>query len=180
MCPLALGSVSDHLTCFIIVAFFFLISFCFPFLYSYSLLPFLLFYYALIQSYGHGFLSLMIISDIEMLLIPILEKSFLKIYLLFIYLIYLWLHQVLVTAHEIFTEACGIFPCGAWALCCRAWASLWLWHVGFLFSSCGTQAPGCMCSVVCGTQIPERVGCELCSMWALVEARELSSCGTRA
>ena len=42
-----------------------------------------------------------------------------------------------------------------------------LWHVGFLFSSCGTQAP-------------ERVGSVVCGMWALVEARGLSSCGTWA
>ena len=34
----------------------------------------------------------------------------------------------------------------------------------FLFSSCGAQAPGCMGSIVCG-------------MWALVEVRELNSCG---
>ena len=32
--------------------------------------------------------------------------------------------------------------------------------------SCGTRAPGCVGSVVCST-------------WALVEARELSSCGVR-
>ena len=42
---------------------------------------------------------------------------------------------------------------------------------GFFFflslSSCGTQAPECMGSVVCGTR-------------ALVEARELSSCGVLA
>lgn len=58
----------------IIVAFFF-ISFCSSFLYSYSLSPFLLSYYALIQGDSHGFLLLMIISYTEMLLMPILEKS---------------------------------------------------------------------------------------------------------
>ena len=36
-----------------------------------------------------------------------------------------------------------------------------------LLSSCGAQAPGCVGSVVC-------------SMQALVEAHELSSCGTQA
>ena len=60
----------------------------------------------------------------------------------------------------IFVEACGIF-------CCGARASLYLWHAGFLFSGCGVQAPGYVGSVVCGT-------------WAVVEVRELSSCGVPA
>ena len=47
---------------------------------------------------------------------------------------------------------------------CGAQASLQLWPAGFLFSSCGAQAPEHMGSVVCST-------------WALVEAYELSSCG---
>ena len=38
--------------------------------------------------------------------------------------------------------------CGTQALRCGAWSSLWLWRVGFLFSSSGTQSPGCMGSVV--------------------------------
>ena len=40
-------------------------------------------------------------------------------------------------------------------------------RVFFLFSSCGAPAPGRVGSVVCGTQ-------------ALVEVRELSSCGKQA
>lgn len=65
-----------HYTRLIIVAFFFLISFCpSPFLLPCLLPPFLLFYYGLIQSYGNRILPLMIIRGIEILLLLILEKS---------------------------------------------------------------------------------------------------------
>ena len=58
----------------------------------------------------------------------------------FLIFFFFWLHRVLV-------EACGIFRCCAGSS---------LWHTGFslvvaagfLFSSCGAQAPGCMGSVV--------------------------------
>ena len=53
------------------------------------------------------------------------------------------------------------------ALCCGAWASLYLWSVGFLFSSYGEQAPG-------------RVGSVLCGTWVLLEAHKLSSYGVQA
>ena len=52
-------------------------------------------------------------------------------------------------AHGIFyVEPCGIFCCGVQAICCDVWC------VGFLFPSCGAQAPGHMGSVVvaCGFQ----------------------------
>ena len=65
---------------------------------------------------------------------------FFKIYSLFI-LFYFWLRWVLVSAHRIFVEARRTFRCSTRA-------SLQLWRVGFLFSSCGTQAPGCTGSVV--------------------------------
>ena len=54
----------------------------------------------------------------------------------------------------------------AWALCCGA-GFLSSVVCGFSLSSCGVQATG-------------RVGSVVCSTWALVEACELSSCGTRA
>ena len=38
------------------------------------------------------------------------------------------------------------------------------------------RAPGHVGSVVVAW-VPERVGSVVCGMWALVEARELSSCG---
>ena len=63
--------------------------------------------------------------------------------------IYFWLRWVLVVARRIFVEAGGIF-----VVVCG------------LLSSCGAQALGRVGSVVCSTQ-------------ALVEVRELSSCGTR-
>ena len=53
---------------------------------------------------------------------------------LFIYLIF-WLRRVLVAAHRIFLEACGLFVVEL-----------------RLLSSCGVRAPGCVGSVVCGTQ----------------------------
>ena len=80
--------------------------------------------------------------------------------LFIIYLFYFVLAaSVLVAARGIFIEARGIFRCDVQALRCGARASLWLWHAGFLFSSCGAQAPGCVGSVVvvCGVQ----------STWAL-------------
>ena len=40
--------------------------------------------------------------------------------------------------------------CGTQALRCSAQASLLLWRAGFLFSSCGAQAPERVGSVVCG------------------------------
>ena len=44
------------------------------------------------------------------------------------------------------------FSCGTQVLCCGLLASLQLWHVGFLFSSCGVQAPEHVGSVVCSMQ----------------------------
>ena len=50
---------------------------------------------------------------------------------------------------------------------------LLLWHVGF-----SLVVAHRLCS--CGAQGPERVGSVVCGSRALVEARGLSSCGTRA
>ena len=46
--------------------------------------------------------------------------------------------------------SCGMraLHCGAQAPRCSAQASIWLWYAGFLFSSCGVQAPGRVASVV--------------------------------
>ena len=46
-----------------------------------------------------------------------------------------------------------------------------------LLSSCGVQV---FSSLVVALWVPEHVGSVVCGMWALVEARELSSCGTWA
>ena len=79
------------------------------------------------------------------------EHIFFKIF--FFFLIYFWLHWVSVAARGIFVEACGLLSsCGVRV---------------FLFSSCGARVPEHVGSVVCGT-------------WALVEERELSSCGAWA
>ena len=70
--------------------------------------------------------------------------AFLKIFILFIYLIYFFgCVGSLVEACGVFIEACGIFHCGVGSS---------LWHAGFSLvvacrfslSSCGTRAPGRM------------------------------------
>ena len=86
---------------------------------------------------------------------------------LFIFLIYFWLCRFLVAARGIFVEACAIFRCGMRACHCfslvvalrlhGAWA-LQLWRMG-------SRARGL---------------CSLRHAGSLVEARELSSCGTWA
>ena len=106
-----------------------------------------------ILSNYNNLVSLSILSSVSF--VGLLQLVFFKrfIHLLFIYFIYFWLRQVLVEARGIFIETCGI------SLRC---AGSSLWCTGF--SSCGTQSPGRVGSVVCGTR-------------GVVEARQLGSCG---
>ena len=65
--------------------------------------------------------------------------------------IFFWLCWVLAAAHGIFVEACGIFRCSTGS---SLWGTAFSLVVacGFSLSSCGTQAPGRVVSVVCSTQ----------------------------
>ena len=58
--------------------------------------------------------------------------------------------QVLIVASGTFVEACGIFHWDMRALRCGVRASLYLWHVCFLFFNYGVRAPEHVGSVVCG------------------------------
>ena len=88
--------------------------------------------------------------------------KFLKKDLFIIYLFILFifgcagsqLQHVGTSLRHVESFVCGVraLCCGVRVSCCGAWASLQLWRVGFLFSSCGTRVPECMGSVVCGTQ----------------------------
>ena len=99
---------------------------------------------------------------------------FFKDLLFIIYLlIYFWLCRVLVAAHGVFVAACRIFSCGMWALCCSVRASPQLWHVVFLFSSCGAQAQGRVGSVVV-VRVLESVGSAVCGTQPL-QLRRASS-----